>query len=211
MKKKMFGRLGAAAVALTLITTAMMSGTLAKYTSSYNGNVTAVAAAWSFKATSGTTELDTTNKTLDLGITTDKGIDQGKIAPGSKGKFDISVDNSASEVQAAYEIKIAAATADDPLIKKLEFSIDGKAADEAGKSWIAFTSITDGKLGGDTLQNKEATTGKKTDKVTVDWRWPEGAGTDADKDNDLAGKSAQLNITVTATQVAPTAETTPAP
>ena len=47
MKKRFnFGRLGALALALTLITTCLTGGTLAKYTSSTVGTGTATVAKW---------------------------------------------------------------------------------------------------------------------------------------------------------------------
>lgn len=200
MKKKMFGRLGAAAVALTLITTAMMSGTLAKYTQSYDGTVKVDAAAWNFTAKNGEKDFSKTETTsLDLGITTVNGIDGGKIAPGSAGSFKVTVNNEQSEVQAQYEIKIAPAVADNPLIGKLKFATDGTNY----KTLSEIETDNKGVLSSGTLQNKGATTGEKTKEVTVSWQWPVGDGTAADGDNDLAGSNAQLNITITGTQVAP--------
>lgn len=207
MKKKMFGRLGAAAVALTLITTAMMSGTLAKYTNSYSGKVKVDAAAWSFTAKSGSTEL-TTNTTLSLGTTTTNGIEEGKIAPGSKGSFDVAVDNSGSEVSAEYKINITAATTDSKkLIEALQFSTDG------GASWKSFDNITTaGVLDSGTLKGKSGTEAENKKTVTIDWRWQEGsadvvANTTAGADNSYSGGTTELTVTVTGTQVAPTAET----
>ena len=49
-KKSIAGRLGMAAFALTLITTCISGGTLAKYASEVTGTGTAVTAKWVFKA-----------------------------------------------------------------------------------------------------------------------------------------------------------------
>ena len=58
-KKSIAGRLGMAAFALTLVTTCISGGTLAKYASEVTGTGTAVAAKWAFKA--GTSEAGTSD------------------------------------------------------------------------------------------------------------------------------------------------------
>lgn len=198
MKKKMFGRLGAAAVALTLITTAMMSGTLAKYTSSFNGTVEAISAKWEFKAND-KTSWDA-NTTLALGTTTTKGIDGNRIAPGSTGEFDITVNNTGSEVRAEYVIEIAKVKDDKNLLSLLEFSTDGT-------KWNKITGDQKVEVGKGELPSGATATADDpaVKKVTVQWRWPET--TEGIDDTGFANGTVNLGVTVTGTQLVPKAET----
>ena len=50
MKKNHAARLGALALALTLVSTCLMGGTLAKYTTTVTGTATATVAKWVFNA-----------------------------------------------------------------------------------------------------------------------------------------------------------------
>lgn len=189
MKKKMFGRLGAAAVALTLITTAMMSGTLAKYTSTDKGTVTVKAAAWDFKATNKAEDKKISDTdALDLGITTKNGIEGNMIAPGSQGEFDVVIDNSGSDINATYEIKVdvpADATKEQKdLIGLLSFKMDGVD--------LTLGTATAGK----TALDHTGDAAKKTVKVT--WVWEGKNDTD---DVAVQGQTIPLEVTVTGTQV----------
>lgn len=117
MKKKhnVVGVLGKTAVALTLISTCLVGGTLAKYTSAVTGTGSAYAAKWevAFKAdsnkTSATTER-TTDFTLDaLKDTRTSSTDlvsDGKIAPGSTGSFAVEIDGKNTEVAYDYAITL---------------------------------------------------------------------------------------------------------
>ena len=48
-RKSQASRLGVLALALTLVTTCLTGGTMAKYVTEVTGNATAAVAAWSFK------------------------------------------------------------------------------------------------------------------------------------------------------------------
>lgn len=112
MKKKGFiGRLAAVAVVLCLITMSLTAGTLAKYASEASGNATATVAKWAIKFTDGgsNTYDDTTDIALTLKDTT-LGADlvtDGKIAPGTSGKFQLAVDGTGTEVAFDYTITLA--------------------------------------------------------------------------------------------------------
>lgn len=190
MKKKMFGRLGAAAVALTLITTAMMSGTLAKYTTSQHGTATIKAAAWTF--TAGMNNETDTVSTITLENTVDAGSKTGTIAPGSEGKFTVSMNNEDSEIEADYKV-VFEKSADDTLLSKLTFTIDGKE--------YKTTEWTDNKLtieGTTPLKYGKGVQGATKD-IDVTWAWK-----DSDTDNAVQGMSTVITVTVTGTQATPT-------
>ena len=109
MKKRFnFGRLGALALALTLITTCLTGGTLAKYTSSTVGTGTATVAKWAVVLKANGTNQTSETFTFDL---TDTGINKSnvvdkKIAPGSTGSIPIEIDAAGSEVAATLSYTI---------------------------------------------------------------------------------------------------------
>ena len=110
-RKSQASRLGVLALALTLVTTCLTGGTMAKYVTEVTGNATAAVAAWSFKVNN----EETTMTNIDLGSTANRtayvtdDIKEGVIAPGTSGSFDIVIDGSGSEVGVDYKLNIAAA------------------------------------------------------------------------------------------------------
>lgn len=197
-------RLGVLALALTLVTTSLLGGTMARYVTEVTGTATATVAAWSFTANSS----DTIWTAIDLGSTTNRDsytaatIKEGVIAPGTSGSFKIALDGSGSEVGIKYAIKIAAA--------------DGTALPDDLTFKVDNTAYTLGnEIEGNIDYNTSASSMKKD--VTLQWEWPfEKSGGDATAvaakntaDTNLADKDWTLNITVTGKQVSPTAPTTP--
>lgn len=95
-KKSIAGRLGMTAFALTLVTTCISSGTLAKYASEVTGTGTAVAAKWDveFKADANATQAATVQSSNTFTFTLEDTrtenaehalVSNNKIAPGSTG------------------------------------------------------------------------------------------------------------------------------
>lgn len=202
MKKRLnFGRLGAMALALTLITTCLMGGTLAKYTTTVAGEGTATVAKWAFEVNGGTEKF-----TVDLGDTTNrtlyesKDVKEGVIAPGTSGKFDIEIDGTGSEVGIDYSITLADANngGDNAIPEGIVFSTEELT--DANKG-AAIGAITSDSLTGTIDYSDTAADMKKT--VSVYWKWNDAA----DNDNASAGKSYKINISVTGTQAAPTVST----
>lgn len=196
MKKRSYStRLGVLALALTLITTCLVGSTMAKYVSEVKGTATAAVAAWSFDVKDRTATKLTT---IDLGSTTyrdaytEKTIKADVIAPGTKGSFDIVIDGTGSEVGIDYAVKIAAAE-NTTLPTDLTFTTDGSNYD--------LGSNISGTIDYNSAENQM----KKT--ITINWEWPySSASSDKDSnDTTFAGKSWNLDITVTGTQTAPTA------
>lgn len=196
MKKKHFtARLGVLALALTLVSTCLLGGTMARYVSEVTGEATATVAAWSFKAN----EQDTTLTTINLGSTENRqgyvagDIMDGVIAPGTKGSFDIVIDGTGSEVGVDYILKFAAADGT-TLPADLTFKVDnatGTAADYTLGDDV--TGTIDYAAGADAM--------KKTLKVTWEWAFDEN-DTTSTNDNKYQGESWTLNITVTGKQTA---------
>lgn len=98
MMKKAAGRLGVLALALTLISTCLMGGTLAKYTADVTGDATATVAKFAFDL-NGATE-QTGSQKIDLSALFSKAYNNDKVsassavvAPGTSGKVAIKLEN----------------------------------------------------------------------------------------------------------------------
>lgn len=189
MKKRSYvSCLGALAVAMTLVTTSLTGGTMAKYATEVTGSATATVAAWSFKANG----KEAAMTDIDLGSTVnsasyDEGtIKEGVIAPGTEGSFEIVVDGTGSEVGIDYSIKISKDGINE-IPNGFIFYVDGDpytlGSDPIGKT-IAYNGTADAM--------------KKT--ITVTWEWPNGNNTASNNDNVYQDKDLTLKITVTGTQ-----------
>lgn len=122
MKRKSFlGRVAIIAAALTLATTSMMSGTLARYETNASITPYALVARWNpaITAVSGGADLtQTTNATVDLALTaTDNGTYASKIggkdttatsnrmiAPGTTGRYQFKVDVTKADVPVILKV-----------------------------------------------------------------------------------------------------------
>lgn len=208
MKKKSYvGRLGALALMLTVISTCLLGGTMARYVTEVTGSATATVAAWSFKANNGGSELTTTTP-IDLGDTTNRTsydgttLKEGVIAPGTSGSFTIEIDGSGSEVGIDYEVAVKAASGT-TLPDDLLFSTEEITDANPGGTLDKFNNP----MG--TIDYSSTSNDMKKD-ITVFWAW--GFGDDDTKssnDNADAGKTWDLDITVTGKQIAPTTSSTP--
>ena len=154
MKKNRMMRLASILLVCVLLSTSVISGTFAKYTSSATTNDSAKVAKWSVlvndEDVAGTTEksitIDLFNTVLDTKTgekETDIEANDGTlIAPGTKGSFVIELTNS-SEVNATYD---------------LVFTVENE--DEIP---IEFTGLADA---------DDAAIGMgETKSVTVEWVW----------------------------------------
>ena len=170
MKKKNYNSIKIFAILLLLVMLVLMLivGTYAKYTTEVKGNDSAVVAKWAWQindadVSKSDTEFsfnlfDTINDTSDGNNETD--VKSTKIAPGTKGKFEIKVENL-SEVNANYNLTLKETKGQDVSNAKIEYSIIG--TDEA-TDWT--TAISTFNLT-NTLLDMES--GSKT--LTVYWRW----------------------------------------
>ena len=166
MKKNKMMRMASALLVATLLSTSVIAGTFAKYTSTASGNDVATVAKWSFTAigediavTGDKSDLkfnlfDTINDTENTAKETD--VATGKIAPGTAGSFAITVQNT-SEVTASYTIGLKE-TNDSNV--PLQYSLDGSTwVDSIDK--LTMTDLTNQKLN----MNSNAVS------HTVYWRW----------------------------------------
>ena len=198
-EKSYVARLGALALVLTLMTTCLTGGTLAKFVTEVEGGAEATVAAWEFKATGNN---GAALSSIDMGRTAYKGetIGDNVIAPGTQGSFDIVLDGTGSDVGIDYIVTIDKSSDPDTpdLPDDLAFQVDG----------------TDFSLGSEIEGKTEHAAGDDAMKrtITVSWKWDYGSAdtAEADKnDNKYAGKSWKLKIKATGTQTKPTETTAP--
>ena len=199
MKKMSLLTVLVAAVALTAYS---VSGTYAKYTSTFEGSDSARVAKWAFQINDKDPEADnsftfnlfeTINDTDGTTAETDvaKGTDENIIAPGTSGSFNIKLANN-SEVNAQYSISYTVVNTDNIPV---EFSVDNVTT--------LTSNIADLNVADTAINMNNA-----SDEVTVQWRWVYERGDDdtAKGTNNAAdtalGNAGTATLSVTATIVA---------
>ncbi|MBC8571217.1 hypothetical protein [Zongyangia hominis] len=183
MKKSILGRLGLLAFALCLVTTCLLSGTLARYTTEITGTGTANVAKWAIALNQGGT-AQTTDYTFNLKDTkeTNALVNDGTIAPGDKGKIDIEIDGTGSEV--AYQYSIALNTDNfTETAGNIKFYSDASFT-------TAWTDVADQTVA-------LASVGTPVSK-SIYWRW-EGGETNNANDTTAGKAAADLTFTITLT------------
>lgn len=209
-------RIGALLLVVALISTVMLSGTFAKYTSEYAGQDTALVAKWNltmtdnanipFAISPATAQLDLFKHAYDGKIVASAGADK-IIAPGVKGSFVLNMTNN-SDVAADITFDITEDTANAAV--PMEYSFDSSFPTTS--TYLGAANLKTA-LNSENIQLAE-TNGTKSQ--TVYWRWAfDGTAltgaTDA-TDTALGTASAaatdptgyKLDIKIIATQVAPT-------
>jgi len=163
MKKNKMMRLASVLLVCVLMSSSMISGTFAKYTSTSSGTDSARVAKWSIKVEG--TEIGVAGETQvafelfstinDANVKTGEN-DDNIIAPGTSGSFAIDIENL-SEVTAKYTIALEETnTGNIPL----QYSVNGTD----WKDSIAELTMTE-------LTDVEITMGTGTATKTVYWKW----------------------------------------
>lgn len=187
MKKSIFGKIGAAAVVLTLVTSSLVGGTFAKYVTNASAKANVTVASW------GVTFNKDENASFDNQTIT-LGGEGKKIFPGAKGQIDVLIKGDTAEVGFDYTIKISK---DNGSLEHMKFYSDSARTKEISSE----TGLT-GILG---YGEKD---GIKSETVSIYWELPEGAGAaegasadDKDvADTAMAGQSAEYTISMNASQ-----------
>lgn len=193
MRKKIhFGRLSALALALTLITTCLMGGTLAKYTSTVKGSGKATVAKWkvSIKANGNEQTADFNFDLEDTG-TNKSNVKTGVVAPGSTGSIPIEIDAQGSEVAAKLTYTIDKSSIGDVPIK---FYSDANYSTEI--TW------TDNKYSDSKTVAQGASADDSKLAAEVFWRWDTASEDAADTvlGKETTAKTGTISITLTAEQ-----------
>lgn len=150
---------------VSVLAVILVSSTYAKYTSSASGSDTATVAKWSIKLNNqDITQVERVNFGLfdtiydTDGQTVEEDVAEGKIAPGTSGKFNLELENN-SEVTAEYTINFTLTGAEG---LPLEFKI-GNGSWTSNLTDIPATELA---MDDDTTSADE---GKAT--VPVEWKW----------------------------------------
>lgn len=191
MKKSIFGKVGAAAVVLTLVTASLVGGTFAKYVTTVNANATVTAAKWNIAFEKGNTAVQN-DTTIDLVADSTNGKATGKIIPGDTGSFAIDINGAGSEVGFKYKITVSDPTGD---LTGINFYKDDTYSADA---LLTYPAVYE-----DIVEYSE-TSDMMKDTVTLYWKLADNAD-----DTVLAGKSITYKVSMEAEQSTETP--TPAP
>ena len=178
MKKNKMMRIASVLLVAVLLSTCAISGTFAKYTTTFSGTSTAKVATWDVEVE----EADVTTKTFTFNIletikdadtgdeadATDNDVLAARLAPGTKGSFTITITNR-SEVNATYEATLS----------------------YANNLPITFTV---------TNPNGNLSMTNGTVDIVVNWVWPYNSSDD-EADMDLAGTDLTVTASIVVTQV----------
>ena len=180
---------------LTALTIYVISGTYAKYVSSFEGTSTARAAKWAWKINEQDLAAGTTTMELNLfdtiqntdgesEINVTKDTKDKLIAPGTQGRFTIKVQNM-SEVKATYAYSLSQTN---PSNIPIEYSRDQK-------TWTTDIS---------SFVTKPTELGIKSEATdaTIYWRWAferKQSSGEADQADTTIGFNGNARVTVTAT------------
>lgn len=196
---------------LSLISAVMISGTYAKYTSTFAGEDTALVAKWNIVATGGgiglaentAAELDLFSHAYSNNITASAGGDP-IIAPGVEGEFTVAFQNNSDvAAETTFELAKSATSANVPVEYKTT-SPGGVYTDLAG-----LTTELESAFG--TLNAGDS------DTVTVYWRWQYNVDDTQNEADTTLGKASaagtgsgadgrtvyDLTITASAVQIMP--------
>ena len=192
MKKNRTMKVAALLLALTLMTSCFVGGTFARYVSTASLSDTVTVAKWDVQLDANTLDytetatFDFTETWKDSDGNTEEDVMSKYLAPGTKGSFDLLVENK-SDVTAEYKIEFNFSALND-LPLNITYKLNGTETTAAALA--TFTQIA-------------MTSGSAT--ITVEWEWPFEAvdpNTDAkDTALGLAGGNFALSATLTARQV----------
>lgn len=204
------------ALCLVLVTASSVSVTFAKYTSTATGSNVARVAAWDIKAGSSASNalniagnmppfklFETVYDTVqpDSEPVTDEDVKDERIAPGTKGAFELYVRND-SEVTAEYTIQFAI---DNPGNVPIIFSFDESLPTNQWYTSIEELNESVADSGTKRLINAPLEMGRD-DTITIYWQWlyeqaDVESGDLADTQNGVNATKITLTATLTATQV----------
>ena len=202
---KMMKRFGIAAAALTVVSSCIVGGTLAKYTTTVSGTGSAIVAKWapSFKTRA---NGDTFQDSIDVKLTDttlNNKVVSGRVAPGTDGSFAVEVSRGDTEVEFTYSVSISDV---ENCPANLKFYSDSNCTIPLPEVDRVYTLLGDKKMG--LTDNAET--------MIVYWKWAyEGTGDAAAKeiynasDSDAGNKATasvaaatmSFKVNCTATQV----------
>lgn len=190
-----FLKIGIVGVTLAgIVAGVFINNTFSKYINKVSGDGETEIAKWSFKVNQETEEF----ATIKLADTYDKTtLLNGKIAPGTKGSFDLIIDATDSEVGVKYEVDFLEET-NKPT--NLIFKSGNKTVSTIEELESVLT---------DTINANDT---NKVRTLSINWEWPYETGTESqilnndkvDTNEGLQALDYSFDVVVTGTQVQPT-------
>lgn len=217
MKKNKMMRLASILLVLVLMTSSIVGGTFAKYTTSATSEDSARIANWGFERSN---SMDLTNLFAGTYTNVDSNNDDDVIAPGTSGsasfKFAYDEKNGSAGPEVAYTFTVAVEDSCDDTIKSnpnILWSLDGTeyVADDTNSSWDKMVAAIKA-LSGDADGSKEyspntlpSAFGVADNTHTISWRWIFSNSEANDTTDTTMGNADELadcsiKITITATQ-----------
>lgn len=181
MKKNRTLKLGLLALALVLVTTSIMSSTLAKYATSFDGTGTVYVAGWKAilkdgENAQGTEPAGTESVNLDLFKTIVGNNDviggDRKIAPGTSGSFKLTYNTENSEVD--HKVTIAIEKMNGTIPKNMVFNVVKDAYIQGPTRFNLNDDNAEVTFSEEILAARDGSEGT----LTINWVWPIG-NTDA--------------------------------
>ena len=177
-KRSIAARLGVFALALTLITTSLSSGTFAKYTNTFDGKFNVLVATWNVSAAVNYTGSDgdkvlqgnnhaRIDELAKTASTKPVGVKDGYLAPGMSGSFNVLISNYDStgaldtKVTVHYKVSIQASNAVFPD----SFTFNGEAVSDSDPHVVAEGYIAPGTMA------KLTAAGGGAIEVPINWNW----------------------------------------
>ena len=106
MKKNMIMRIASVLLVAVLLSTCAIAGTFAKFTSEVTGEITAKVAKWDIEFKNGEdVVVEDFNFTLQDTMSRDENVNDGVIAPGTKGEYTLKITNN-SDVKVEYDVVV---------------------------------------------------------------------------------------------------------
>jgi|LSQX01.2.fsa_nt_gb beta-mannanase len=180
MKKNRILKIGLLALALTLVTASLVSGTFAKYITTASGTGTVNVAKWYATVSDGTNkagtgETGTVNFDLFNTIYNATDVVADRVAPGTNGSFSLTYNTTDTEVD--HQVTITLEKKSGTIPTNMTFEIVAGSGLTATPATLDFNTtpkatFTTGKI------LAAATTGK-TGTLTINWEWPFESGTDS--------------------------------
>ena len=198
---KMMKGIGVAALALTVVSSCIVGGTLAKYTTTVTGQGSAIVAKWAPKFTKdgGDFTGSTVVKLSDTTATGQNKVIADRIAPGTQGSFAFEIAKGDTEVAFEYSVEISDLSDNWP--EQLKFYTDAECKTEAelvqnaaGKNVYQVIKPTQ-------ILTNSSSTG---DSGTIYWKWafeetgaPESIAARDALDSSLGAKENENDRTMT--------------
>lgn len=200
MRKNRTMRVAALLLALTLITSCFVGGTMAKYTSASDAEATAEAAAWftALDFTAGDAAHTYTNVTAK------------KLAPGTTGTITLTAPTASGTPEVAWTLELSGtATATTGKTAPDNLTFDVSFGGTAVKENLTLTELNTALSAADGILLKTGTAGTDTLEnivITWDWEWKDEAAANT-ADTAFADATITFDLALTAEQVQPTAAT----